>query len=112
MDYKAATRVSGLVTSLTDSKCSVLDEVKLKELKGLLRTNEQLVCHAHGLITDRLAANHSQVMRCVHRLANECLTGSPQLHAMCTAYHRACNGYHAALGDTKWSHVHYSMHVQ
>lgn len=61
MDYDAATRVRTFILCLTEDKASSVDETKLKELKGLLRTSDELVTYAYGLLTDRLAANHSQV---------------------------------------------------
>lgn len=63
MDYKAATRINGAITGLTNSKASSLNEEKLKELKALLRTSDELVSYAHSILMDRLAANHSQVTR-------------------------------------------------
>lgn len=61
MDYKVVTRVNNLITALTDSKVRTLDDIKLRELKSLLKSSDELVSYAHDLLLDRLAANHSQV---------------------------------------------------
>ncbi len=61
MDYAASRRVQQLLTSLTDSKATSLDDEKLSELKGLLRQSEALVEYTAPLLLDRLACDHSQV---------------------------------------------------